>query len=91
MLFLLLLSLSSAQAAEKKSCTCTCVVKEEGNLGTASATAADREAAGEALKKSPGEKEVRNQPDLPGCGLHARLIISWRTSRLAPVRVGEAR
>jgi hypothetical protein len=68
MLFLLLLSLSSAQAAEKKSCTCTCVVKEEGNLGTASATAADREAAGEALKKALGKKKCEISPTCQGAG-----------------------
>jgi hypothetical protein len=52
-----------------KSCTCTCVVKEGESYVTKTGKGADREAAGESLKKALGEKKkCELTPDCKGGG-----------------------
>ena len=63
---LLLFLLSPSHAAESPQCVCTCVVKVEEGYSTRKGSGADREAAGEDLKKKLGKKKCEISPDCKG-------------------------
>jgi len=67
-MFWALLITVSALGAPGKTCTCTCIVKDGETFTTRSAKAADREAAGEALKKMLGKKKCEISPECRGKG-----------------------
>jgi hypothetical protein len=56
-------------APAAKSCVCTCVVKDGDSYVTKTGKGADREAAGESLKKALGlKKKCELTPDCKGGG-----------------------
>lgn len=66
---LLALLVSSPALAGPKTCVCTCVVKQDdGKYDTLTGKGADREAAGESLKKALGKKKCELSPECTGKG-----------------------
>ncbi len=56
-----------AEETDTSVCSCKCVTQDsDGTLSTARASGADREAAGEALKKNLGKKKCELSPVCSG-------------------------
>lgn len=68
LLLAVLLVSPGAFGAAAKTCTCTCPVKDGDSYTTVTAKAADREAAGESLKKILGKKKCELTPTCKGKG-----------------------
>lgn len=64
--FFFALLLTSPALAAPKLCTCKCVVQEDGKLSTTEASGADREKAGENLKKKLGKNKCELSPVCTG-------------------------